>query len=109
MATVRIYGAEGRPSQPSFYILNRVDEVSLPAIIKAMGGAENVAFMVEEILVPSPAVMKVINETGSKVLSFNFRKSDSRTLREKLMQLMQEGLDVLYLPGRPNSIMGTIS
>ena len=44
MATVRIYGAENRPSQPSFYILNRVDETSLPAIIKAMGGEENVAF-----------------------------------------------------------------
>ena len=109
MATVRIHGAEERPSQPSFYILNRVDEVSLPAIIKAMGGGENVAFMVEEVLIPSEAVMKVVQESGSKVLSFNFRKSDSRTLREQLMQLMQEGLDVLYLPGRPNSIIGTIS
>ena len=109
MATVRIHGAEERPSQPSFYILNRVDEVSLPEIIKTMGGAENVAFMVEEVLIPSEAVMKVVRESGAKVLSFNFRKSDSRTLREQLMQLMQEGLDVLYLPGRPNSIIGTIS
>ena len=109
MATVRIYGAENRPSQPSFYILNRVDENSLPAIVKAMGGAENVAFMVEEVLIPSPAVMKLVNESGSRILSFNFRKSESRSLREKLMQLMQEGLDVLYLPGRPNSIIGTIS
>ncbi len=109
MATVRIYGTENRPSQPSFYILNRADENSLPAIIKAMGGAENVAFIVEEVLIPSPAVMKVIEGSGSKVLSFNFRKSDSRTLREKLMMLMQEGLDVVYVPGRPNSIIGTIS
>ncbi len=74
-----------------------------------MGGAENVAFMVEEVLIPSPAVMKLVQDSGSKVLSFNFRKSESRSLREKLMQLMQEGLDVLYLPGRPNSIIGTIS
>ncbi len=109
MATVRIYGAEDRPSQPSFYILNRVDEVSLPAIVKAMGGAENVAFMVEDVLLPSPAVMKFVQESGCKTLSFNFRQSESRTLREKLVQLMQEGLDVLFLPGRPNSIIGTIS
>lgn len=109
MPTVRIYGAENRPSQPSFYILNRVDEASLPAIIKAMGGEENVAFMVEEVLVPSPAVMKKVQATGCKVLSFNFRKSESRNLREKLVTLMQEGLDVLFLPGRPNSIIGTIS
>ncbi len=109
MATVRIYGAESRPAQPSFYILNRVDEASLSAIVKAMGGAENVAFMVEEVLIPSPAVMKKVRESGCKVLSFNFRQSESRSLREKLMQLMQEGLDVVYLPGRPNSIIGTIS
>ena len=109
MAMTRIYGAEDRPSQPSFYIANRVDEVSLAAILKVMGGAGSLAFMVEEVLYPSDAVMKVVKDSGCKVLSFNFRKSDSRTLREKLMQLMQEGLDVLYIPGRPNSIIGTNS
>ncbi len=109
MATARIYGAETRPSQPSFYIPNRVDEVTLAAILKVMGGAESLAFMIEEVLYPSDAVMKVVKDSGCKVLTFNFRKSDSRTLREKLMQLMQEGLDVLYLPGRPNSIIGTNS
>ena len=109
MATIRTYGAEARPSQPSFYIPNRVDETSLPAIVKAMGGAENVAFMVEEVLVPSAKVMKYIRGTGSQVLSFNFRKSNSRELREQLMDLMQLGLDVIFVPGRPNSIIGTIS
>ncbi len=109
MATTRIYGAEERPSQPSFYILNRADEVTLPAVIKAMGGEENVAFMVEEVLVPSPEVMKYINGSGCRILSFNFRKSNSRALREQLMELMQTGLDVVYVPGRPNSIIGTTS
>ena len=74
-----------------------------------MGGAENVAFMVEEVLIPEPAVMQYIKETGSRILSFNFRQSNSRALREQLMTLMQDGLDVLYVPGRPNSIMGTTS
>ena len=109
MATTRIYGAEGRPSQPSFYIPNRVDEDSLAAMVKAMGGAENVAFMVEDVLIPSAKVMKYIRGTGSQILSFNFRKSNSRDLREKLMDLMQMGLDVIFVPGRPNSIIGTIS
>ena len=109
MATTRVYGAGNRPSQPSFYIPNRVDEVSLSAIIKAMGGEDNVAFMIEEVLFPSEAVMKVVKDSGCKVLTFNFRKSESRTLREKLMAFMQEGLDVIYLPGRPNSIIGTLS
>ena len=109
MATIRTYGAEVRPSQPSFYIPNRVDETSLSAIVKEMGGADNVAFMVEEVLIPSARVMKYISGTGCQVLSFNFRKSNSRELREKLMELMQMGLDVIFVPGRPNSIIGTIS
>ena len=83
MATTRIYGAEGRPSQPSFYIANRVDEVALAAILKTLGGAEGVALMIEEVLYPSPAVMDVVKKSACKVLTFNFRKSDSRTLREQ--------------------------
>ena len=109
MATTRIYGAETRPSQPSFYILNRADEVSLAAIVKAMGGAENIVFMVEEVLLPAPEVMKVINGSGADVISFNFRKSNSRALRERLMESMQQGKDILFVPGRPNSIIGTLS
>ena len=107
MATTRIYGAGERPSQPSFYIPNRVDEESLAAMVKTMGGVENVAFMVEEVLKPAPEVMKVVNQ--GQVLSFNFRKSNSRALREQLMELMQQGLDVIFVPGRPNSIIGTLS
>ena len=107
MATTRIYGVEDRPSQPSFYIPNRVDEESLGCIVKALGGVENVAFIVEEVLKPAPEVMKLVN-TG-KVLTFNFRKTNSRALREQLMNFMQEGLDVIFVPGRPNSIIGTIS
>lgn len=107
MATTRIYGVEDRPAQPSFYIPNRVDEESLGCIVKALGGVENVAFIVEEVLKPAPEVMKLVN-TG-KVLTFNFRKTNSRALREQLMNFMQEGLDVIFVPGRPNSIIGTIS
>ncbi|MBR5879943.1 MAG: hypothetical protein IKY91_10325, partial [Akkermansia sp.] len=61
-----------------------MDEDSLAAMVKAMGGADNVAFMVEDVLVPSAKVMKYIRGTGSQILSFNFRKSNSRDLREKL-------------------------
>ena len=61
MATTRIYGVDERPSQPSFYIPNRVDEESLGALVKALGGVENVAFMVEEVLKPAPEVMKLVN------------------------------------------------
>lgn len=109
MATVRIYGDENRTPQPSFYIPNRMDAATLTALVKALGGKENVAFIVEEVLLPAADVMAYIEGSGCKVLRFNFRKSNSRDLREKLLTLMQEGLDVIFVPGRPNSIMGCIS
>ncbi len=109
MATVRICGAEERCAQPSIYIPNRLDVQALQAVIKVMGGAENLAFLVEDSFLPQEPLMKKIKATGSEVLSFNFRKSDSRTLRERLLEVMQRGLDILYVPGRPNQAMGCLS
>ncbi len=109
MATVRICGAEERCAQPSFYIPNRLDAATLQAVIKVMGGAENLAFLVEDSFMPLEPLMQVINASGSELISFNFRKSDSRTLRERLLEVMQRGLDVLYVPGRPNQSLGCLS
>ena len=109
MATVRISGAEERCAQPSFYIPNRINEKALQAILKLMGGAENVAFMMEESFLPSDAVMRVIKSSGSEVLSFNFRKGNSRILREQLLNITQKGVDIIFIPGRPNQSMGCIS
>lgn len=109
MATVSICGAEERCAQPSIYIPNRLDVQALQAVIKVLGGAENLAFLVEDSFLPQEAVMKKMKATGSEVLSFNFRKSDSRTLRERLLEVLQRGLDILYVPGRPNQVPGCLS
>ncbi len=109
MARINIIGKENRPSQPSFYFPNRLDDATLRALVEALGGASQVAFLVEEVLLPSTSMMRYMRSRGQEVLSFNFRKADSRVLREQLLELMERGLDIIYVPGIPNSIPGCIS
>lgn len=107
MAKVHIFGKENITSQPSLYLPNRVDGETLSELEKLLGGAENVAYIVEEVLLPTPAIMKKLQ--SRRVLKFNFRNSNSKTLREKILAIMQEGLDIVFIPGRPNSLIGSIS
>ncbi len=109
MPRINIIGKDNRPNQPSFYFPNRLDEPTLRALVEALGGAEQIAFLVEEVLLPDKGMMKYMRSRGQEVLSFNFRKVDSRVLREQILELMGRGLDVIYVPGIPNSIPGCIS
>ncbi len=108
-ANISITGKENRPNQPSFYFPNRLDAPTLRALVGELGGPEQVVFLVEEVLQPAPDMMQYMHSLGKKILSFNFRKADSRKLREQMMGLMGLGLDIIYVPGRPNSIKGCIS
>lgn len=107
MANVQIHGKGNLTSQPSFYLPNRIDAPTLPILENALGGADSVAYLVEEKLKPAPAIMRFLAKR--KVIFFNFRKSNGKALREQLLALMQQGRDVVFIPGRPNQIMGCIS
>ncbi len=109
MARINIIGKENRPTQPSFYLPNRLDEPTLRALVEALGGAEHVAFLVEEVLLPAPPLMRYMRNKGQEVLSFNFRRADSRVLREQMLEIMGRGLDIVYVPGTPQSIPGCIA
>ncbi len=109
MARINIIGKDNRPSQPSFYCPNRMDEPTLRALVAELGGPAQVAFLVEEVLLPDKGMMRYIRSCGAELLSFNFRRADSRVLREQMLELMGRGLDIVYVPGRPNSIPGCIS
>ncbi len=109
MARINIIGSENRPNQPSFYFPNRLDEPTLRALVEALGGGEQIAFLVEEVLLPTPSMLRYMRSRGQEVLTFNFRKADSRELREQMLELMNRGLDIVYVPGRPNSIPGCLA
>ncbi|MDO5470940.1 MAG: AMP-binding protein [Akkermansia sp.] len=107
MARVYFKGKENLTSAPSLYLPNRVDVVVLRELEKMLDGKDSVAYMVEEELIPEPEVVRFLKRR--KVLTFNFRKAQVKVLREQLLVLMQEGRDVIFVPGKPNSCMGCIS
>ncbi len=109
MASINIIGKENRPTQPSFYFPNRMDEPALRALVKALGGGEHVAFLVEEVLAPEPRMMQYMRAHGQETLVFNFRKADSRLLREQMLDIMGRGLDIIFVPGKPVTEPGFIS
>ncbi len=107
MAKVRITGLENLQTAPSLYLPNRVDAVVLPELERLLGGMDNVAYMVEEVLTPEADVKRFLKKRH--VVSFNFRKANVKSLREQLLNQMAEGRDVVFVPGRPNSLMGCTS
>ncbi|MBQ2379566.1 MAG: AMP-binding protein [Akkermansia sp.] len=107
MAKVIFNGKENLTSAPSLYLPNRVDVAALRELENALDGKDSVAYMVEEVLKPEPSVMRFLKHR--KVLTFNFRKAQVKVLREQLLDLMQEGRDVVFVPGKPNACMGCIS
>lgn len=107
MARVYVYGRDNLPGQPSFYLPNRVDEPTLRELETALGGADKAVYLVEENLRPGERVMRHLAQ--DHVVSFNFRNTRGRDLRECLMQHLQAGRNVIFLPGRPVSIMGSLS
>lgn len=109
MAVVYFNGKENLTSSPSFYLPNRVNAAVLRELESALNGAGKVAYMVEEVLTPEPEVVSYLKRRNRKVLSFNFRQANVKVLREQLLDLMQEGRDVIFVPGKPNSTMGCIS
>ena len=109
MSRLRITGRENIAARAEFYLPNRIDEPTLAELDKQLGGADKLAFMVEEVLLPNERVMRYIRSGNRRVLSFNFRRSNVRDLREKLLGLMREGYSVLFVPGRPVSILGCIA
>lgn len=110
MATdIRISGSDERSAQPSFYFPNRLDKQTLLAVMKSLGGKDNVVCLVDETFLPAPSVMKVVNSSPNAPILFNFRKTNSMELRERLLEAIHQGKDVLFVPGRPVQAIGTFS
>lgn len=107
MANIRIDGKENLPRQASFFLPNRLDAATLRALEDTLGGTESTVYLVEETLLPCEKIMKRIPE--ERLIRFHFRSSQSRVLRERLMTHLQAGHHVVYLPGKPAAIMGSIS
>ncbi len=109
MSLHSIQGREHIPSEPSFFIANRVDLTALRLIDKSLGGVKKVAWMVEDVLRPELGLMEFAMRGNRRHVFFHFRQSRSNDVREKVYSLMEEGYHVVFLPGKPETNIGSIS
>ena len=107
IARVYLYGRENLPQRASLFLPNRVDEATLRELEAALGGAAGTVYMVEEDLLPEEKIMRRL--PAERVVKFHFRSTQSRMLRERLMEHLQAGRHIVFLPGKPVSIMGSMS
>lgn len=107
MAGVTLKGKENLTPIPSLYLPNRVTAAVLKELEQALGGLHSVVYMVEEVLTPEPDVARMLKRRNT--LTFNFRKANVKTLREQLLDALQAGQHVVFVPGKPNRTMGCIS
>ena len=108
MAKVRIFGEENLTPQPSLYLPCRLDRETLETLVKAMGGPGSVTFLMERHLAPDASLLHYMQGTG-RVLEFDFRNCDSRDLREQLLAQLQQGRDIIFVPGIPNRDLACLS
>ncbi|MDO4220874.1 MAG: AMP-binding protein [Akkermansia sp.] len=108
MAKVCIHGEENMPPQPSLYLPCRLDKETLEVLVKAMGGPGSVTYLMERHLKPEPPLLRYVQGTG-RVLEFDFRNCDSRDLREQILAQLQQGRDVVFIPGIPNRDLACLS
>ncbi len=107
MAQVRVKGADKMPKQASFFLPNRLDEAARAALERTLGGAQKVVYLVERELRPQEKMLADIGE--ERMISFTFRTSRSRDLRERLMEYLRTGRHIVFLPGRPAQPMGCLA
>lgn len=107
MGQVRVYGKEKLPHQPSLFLPNRLDKTTLCALERELGGTDKVVYLVEDELPPEPEILSRIGD--QRLVTFKFRATQSRELRERLMSHLQAGRHVVFVPGRPAQVMGCLS
>lgn len=108
MAKVRLCGEGNITSQPSLYVPCRMDMGTLHVLVEALGGLRSVTFLVEKNLAPERRMMRYMERSGN-MLCFDFRTSDSREMRVRILEEHQRGHDVLFVPGTPNRDMSCLS
>ncbi len=107
MAHIRVNGVDNIPNSASFFLPNRLDTSTRAALEQSLGGKNKVVYLVESELKPHEKILADIGD--ERFISFKFRTSRSRDLREQLMEHLREGHHIVFLPGRPSQPMGCLA
>lgn len=108
MNPVTLEGQEHLKGKACFLVPNQVNLNALIELEKALG-KDRVTYLVEESFAPSVDVARYLQNKDSDGILFNFRRVDPISLRGSILEKIDQGRHVVFLPGRVAAIKGTMS
>ena len=106
MASIHVTGQENLV-HPGFYMPNRLSINAGKALHKLLGG--QVSYLVDPTYPPAPEIMDFLKRKGGCIVHFDFRKTTSRAVREQILQEMEKGRSVVFLPGHAATVRGCLA
>ena len=102
-------GKEYIEERPCLFIPNKINLKALIEIERCLGGSSKVAWLVEESFIPDKEIAQYLRQRQCDGILFNFRHVDAIRLRGILLEKLDAGRHVVFLPGRATAIKGTLS
>lgn len=102
-------GRENIEEKPCLFIPNKINLKALIEIEKNLGGPSKVSWLVEESFIPDKEISHYLRQHNCDGILFNLRHVDAIRLRGILLEKLDSGRHVVFLPGRPAEIKGTLS
>ncbi|MCC8021246.1 MAG: AMP-binding protein [Akkermansia sp.] len=109
MSAIVFEGADKLGNRPCLFIPNRMCLDALIELEKRLGGPSQITYLVEESFVPDSRTAQYLRSCKSDGILFNFRRVDAIRLRGMLLERLDAGKHVVYLPGRAATIKGTLA
>ena len=106
MAQLNVHGQENIV-QPGFYMPNRISIAAGKELHRLLQG--KVCYLVDPTFPPSAEIMDYLKTKDICIEYFDFRHTTSRAVREQILNRMQQGLSVVFLPGQVAKVRGTLA
>ncbi len=93
--------------RPGFYMPNRLSAEAACALHELLDG--RVSYLVDEHFPPAEPTIRALRQRHARLLSFDFRQSSPRGMRELMLSELEAGRSLIFLPGEPARLIGTLS
>ncbi len=104
MPPIRTEGKEHVPARPAFLVPNRIPNLEVLQELESMlGGAQRVAWLVEETCMPTGEVMEYLRQSRAAGIMGSMARQSGIMLAEQLHDMMGSGRHVVLLTGPRDS------
>lgn len=97
MSSIKLIGEENIPAQASFYLPNRITAAGVELLYRSLKGKLCVLYAPD--FPHDEEMVQCLNRFNINREKFDFRKTTAAAMRERVLGLFHQGLNVVFLPG----------